>query len=182
MKSYITKFLTAVLFAALASTLQAQGDFKILINEGFENSTIPKNWIVENEKGESDWLVENTDSYAGTYHLSLQNKTVTQQNYKTLLILPEIDISGIFQPILVFAHKQEQWTGDVDTLRILYRTSNAEQWTTMAVFADATEGWRMDTVPLNSPSSSYQIAFKGEDNLGGGGENRQRGCAFNAAL
>ena len=160
--------MTAVLFTALTIALHAQEDFKILINEGFENGNIPENWIVENEKGESDWLIESTDSYAGTYHISLQNKTGTQQNYKTLLILPEIDISEIFQPILVFAHKQEQWTGDIDTLRILYRTSNAQPWTTMAVFANATEGWRMDTVPLNSPSNSYQIAFKGEDNLGKG--------------
>lgn len=169
MKKTFLCFLSLMVLLAATIGLQAQGnDFKILFDVGFEDGNIPEDWNMVNEHGEELWTVVGGDSYGGRHHVELHNKTSKQQNYRTLLVSPVVDISTAFQPIMVFAHRQRQRTGDVDTLRVLYRTSAENGWTELKRFDTPVDDWRMDTVSLNAPGTTYQIAFEGIDNMGGG--------------
>jgi hypothetical protein len=84
------------------------------------------------------------------------------------LITPTIDISQLYQPILVFAHAQDKWTNDFDTLRVLYRTSPESNWIQLKVFDKYISKWRVDTLPLMQATKSFQLAFEATDNLGRG--------------
>ena len=160
--------LASVMLAAAG--LQAQGDeFKILFDVGFEDGRIPDDWEIVNERGDEDWKIVSGDSYGGSgRHVELRNGTSVQKNYRTLLVAPAVDVSTAYQPIVVFAHRQRQWTGDVDTLRVMYRTSADKEWTELGHFGNAVDEWKMDTLFLNDPGTTYQVAFMGSDNMGGG--------------
>ena len=170
MKTFFTRLLLLASVMLAAAGLQAQGDeFKILFDVGFEDGRIPDDWEIMNERGDEDWKIVSGDSYGGSgRHVELRNGTSVQKNYKTLLVAPAVDVSTAYQPIVVFAHRQRQWTGDVDTLRVMYRTSADKEWTELGHFGNAVDEWKMDTLFLNDPGTTYQVAFLGSDNMGGG--------------
>ena len=170
MKTFFTRLLLLASVMLAAAGLQAQGDeFKILFDVGFEDGRIPDDWEIVNERGDEDWKIVSGDSYGGGgRHVELRNGTSVQKNYRTLLIAPAVDVSTAYQPIVVFAHRQRQWTGDVDTLRVMYRTSADKEWTELGHFGNAVDEWKMDTLFLNDPGTTYQVAFMGSDNMGGG--------------
>ena len=170
MKTFFTRLLLLASVMLAATGLQAQGDeFKILFDVGFEDGRIPDDWEIVNERGDEDWKIVSGDSYGGSgRHVELRNGTSVQKNYRTLLVAPAVDVSTAYQPIVVFAHRQRQWTGDVDTLRVMYRTSADKEWTELGHFGNAVDEWKMDTLFLNDPGTTYQVAFLGSDNMGGG--------------
>ena len=170
MKNLLNKLLLMVLMIPIAIGLQAQGDFKILFNESFEDGAIPQGWEIVHEKGNHDWKIVGSGGYKSDHYISLRNETSAQERYSTLLVSPVVDVSTVFQPILVFAHRQMQWTGDNDTLRVMYRTSPDKGWEQLYEFGAVVDDWKMDTVFLNSAMGckTYQIALRGTDNLGRG--------------
>jgi hypothetical protein len=89
------------------------------------------------------------------------NKAVTR------LVLPAVDVASLFQPILIFSHAQDKWSGDFDSLRVICRTSPDGEWKTLTAYDSYISKWQKDTVYL--PSAAYcQIAFEAADNLGRG--------------
>ena len=121
-------------FALLAQTMDPA--YGIVIDESFERG-IPADWTQENVAGSISWIAENSDlAYPNTAADSLgraafRNTTGVTQKAVTRLILPAKDISGLFQPILVFSHAQDKWSGDFDSLRVLCRTSENGNWNTL---------------------------------------------------
>ena len=157
-------------FALLAQTMDPA--YGIVIDESFERG-IPADWTQENVAGSISWIAENSDlAYPNTAADSLgraafRNTTGVTQKAVTRLILPAKDISGLFQPILVFSHAQDKWSGDFDSLRVLCRTSENGNWNTLISFSKYIPKWQRDTVFL--PAQNYvQIAFEAVDNLGRG--------------
>ena len=74
----------------------------------------------------------------------------------------------MYRPLLIFAHAQDQWTKDVDVLRVLYRLSPEAEWVEFKTFDECITFWQIDTVRLVGSSKTYQIAFEAIDNLGRG--------------
>ena len=172
MKKRITKWvaLIAILFVPFALFSQEYG--KILI-EGFEDG-IPQEWQQEKVSGDLAWTIESGEltrpknAFEGVKRVAFRNTTGVTSKAKTRLILPQMDISGLYQPILVFAHAQDKWTDDFDTLKVLYRTSSDVDWTELKVFDKYIPKWTIDTVRLIGANRTYQIAFEATDNLGRG--------------
>ena len=85
----------------------------------------------------------------------------------TKLISPVFDLSAYSSScILTFYYAQGNWFGDQNILKVYYRTSSVNPW--VLIFTDNTNrpAWVYKTLPLPSPSASYQIAFEGIDNYG----------------
>ena len=160
----------------VVATAFAGKEDSYVLYEGFESGTIPADWDVEfATEYQQPWVVEASadaaypiGSYAGGYHLALRNTTSQTQHYVTRLISPVFDISATFQPILVFSHAQPQRTGDVDVLRVYYRTSPMGRWVKIGEYANRVSAWQTDTIELTAPCETYQLAFEGADNFGRG--------------
>ncbi len=172
MKRYLLKsvILVVLLFASFVLSSQEYG---AVLDESFENG-IPSGWVQEKIYGDIDWVVESgnlsqpRNAYDGNKRVAFRNTNSVTTKAKTRLILPVVDISQLYQPILVFAHAQDRWTYDFDTLRVLYRTSEESDWVQLKVFDKYISKWQVDTLPLMQASKTFQLAFEATDNLGRG--------------
>ena len=145
-----------------------------VLHEGFEEG-IPATWTQDYISGQVSWAVEQSgaseypaSAFEGNGLVALRNTTGQTQHYTTRLITPVIDLTAVFQPILVFSHAQMQYAGDVDALYVYYRTAKDTKWVQVGKFENKTTGWKNDTIRLTAPTASYQLAFEGVDHMGRG--------------
>lgn len=158
---------TAVAFAGKESLY--------VLYEGFEDG-VPATWTQEYATGmQVPWAVEQSgaseypkQAFKGNSLVALRNTTGQTQRFATKLITPIIDLTEVFQPILVFTHAQMQYAGDVDVLRVYYRTAADVRWVEIGKYETKTRAWETDTIRLTAPSKTYQLAFEGVDNMGRG--------------
>ena len=175
MKRDLHKLIAFVAMLFLPFALFAQyvdAAYGIRIDESFEKG-IPADWTQENVSGSVNWVAETqnltypngaSDSLA---RIAFRNTTGVTNKAVTRLVLPAVDVSLLFQPILIFSHAQEKWSGDFDSLRVLCRTSADGEWKTLTAYDNYIAKWQRDTIFL--PSAAYcQIAFEATDNLGRG--------------
>ena len=173
METKFKKIFTLLAFLLTSYYLYPQG-YGMVLNEGFENG-IPQDWVQEKISGDISWVVESEDPryrpsnvFDGQKRLAFRNETKTTQKARTRLILPIVDLSQLYQPILVLAHAQDRWASDFDTLKVLYRTSEKNPWIELKVFDKPLNRWQLDTLRLNGATRTYQIALEATDNLGHG--------------
>ena len=171
MKRDLHKLIAFVAILLLPLSLFAQ-EYGRVLTESFEDG-IPQEWLQEKVSGDISWVVESggdrpTGAFDGKKRVAFRNVSGKTTKAKTRLVLPVMDISKLYQPILVFAHAQDKWTDDFDTLKILYRTSSESHWTELKVYDKYMAKWTVDTVRLIAASKTYQIAFEATDNLGRG--------------
>ena len=147
-----------------------------ILYEGFEDDTVPANWTQEYGSGmQESWAVEQSGAslypekaFKGNGLVALRNTTGQTQHFKTKLVTPVINLTDVFQPILVFSHAQMQYAGDVDALVVYYRTSESAKWVQIGMYENKTLGWKTDTIVLTAPTATYQLAFEGVDKMGRG--------------
>ena len=167
-----------MLLVAATATVMSLNAQTIVINEGFENGIQDSLWTQEFVSGHTAWSVESTadglrwpDSVVqGSKRAYLRNTTGETQGYVTRLVSRVVDLSPrkVYQPELTFWYANPRWTADRDTLRVLYRTSENEQWKRMAEYSNGVAMWQKVSITLPEVGPTYQIAFEGTDNLGRG--------------
>ena len=140
-----------------------------LWSEDFEGGSMPAGWTTD---GPGSWSVGVGDysTSTGAGHGSYNAKiTHGSTGNVTKLITPEIDLSTVASAELSFMHIQRSWSGDIDELRVYYRTSSSEAWTMLQEYTNAYGSWTTEEgIALPNPSSTYQIAFEHTDNYGYG--------------
>ena len=153
---------------------RSSGD-RVRSERGFEQG-LPDGWTQEHVSGSVDWIAETGGDYPagaadGQGRVALRNTTEQTQGFVTRLVTPAMDLSNMTLPILIFSHAQEHNLGDVDELRVYYRTSASSDWILLeegGVFTDRVRTWETDTIVLSGSSRTYQIAFEGTDKFGRG--------------
>lgn len=130
------------------------------------------NWSQEYVSGSNDWSTSDSN----------QNDTVTPRtgngmaicyvgNFSspvTNLVSPSLDLSGATEPDLTFSYTNVNWEGDLDTLRVLYKTSATGTWIELASYTAESPAWNDIRLDLPNPTSDYYIAFEGTANYGRG--------------
>lgn len=86
----------------------------------------------------------------------------------TRLIAPVQNLTGATNPQLKFSYTNVNWSGDIDELKIVYKTSAAGAWTELANYTTEKNAWEDITINLPNPSAEYYIAFEGKSNYGRG--------------
>ncbi|MBR1630669.1 MAG: hypothetical protein IJ680_02315, partial [Paludibacteraceae bacterium] len=173
------KLTTLLLSLLLMATAVAQRTQKYVVYEDFESgsldSLLARGWQIEQAYGSLSWQLEAsadakypTGSYAGNWQLSMRNTTGQTQGAVTRLISPVMDLSEVFHPMVVFAHAQAQRTGDVDELRVYYRTSAETRWVELAAYDKKITTWKNDTILLTGANATYQLMFEATDHFGRG--------------
>ena len=134
--------------------------------EGFENSgNIPQCWTQEYQNlYNEDWqFVTGDDGSTGTHntaHTGTYNAFFEKDNAVTLLISPELDLSGLTNPQLSFWYVQDGTTDNFDDFKLLYRPTANDAWTTIRTYNQKKSNWTADTVVLPGNSATANIAFK----------------------
>lgn len=171
------KKLLSVLLSCLVTVVVFAGkEESYVLHQGFEDGTIPTGWTQEYGTAiQQPWVVESASdasypkgAFAGSKYVALRNNTSQTQHFVTRLVTPVFNIKETFQPILVFSHAQPQRTGDVDILRVYYRTSAESRWVKIGEYTNALAKWKNDTISLPAANATYQLAFEGTDNFGRG--------------
>lgn len=171
MKRFLRKIMMSAWMVLISFSLKAQ--LSIVFDEGFENG-MPVGWTQEQVMGNFSWVVEDGDltrpsgAYGGSKRVAFRNPTSQTRHYVTKLITPVMDLTGVYQPILCFAHAQDKWTDDFDMLKIYYRTSPDADWVLLKRYDEYLPEWQADTIMLVGVTDSYQLAFEATDNLGRG--------------
>ncbi len=141
--------------------------------EDFENNgNMPSCWSQEYVSSTHDWIFIDGDNsaltaYQGSYNAAFKH---VLSGDITKLITPVFDLSGLNNPKISFVHAQREWAGDQDSLKLYYRTDASSSWTQIpgAVWINDIQTWTEESIILPNPSSTYQIAFEGNDTYGYG--------------
>ena len=126
--------------------------------EGFEAENLC--WDNENEEWDFGTNYNYSSAYEGASYSYFSGSSFTV--YTSKLTSPIFDITNVTAPYISFAHAQAAWDDDQNILRVLYRSSAAEEWTVLAEYDNSITTWQVDTIALPNPSATYQIAFEGE--------------------
>jgi len=142
--------------------------------ENFDNETIPDCWRNE--------AVSGGGTAVWNYVLENQNGTITPKsaprmaefrttssgNMANLVMVP-LDLSALASPELHFSLANTNWLGDVDELRIYYKSNAGDAWTPIgSTYTTEHTSWLNVSIPLPDKSSHYQIAFQGTSNFARG--------------
>lgn len=132
---------------------------------------MPTGWTKD---GSGTWSIgtgdysSSTGAGQGTYNAKINHGTTGN---KTKLISPVIDLSTAGSANLSYMHIQRSWSGDIDQLRVYYRTSSSGTWTLLTgqEFTGAVASWTTESnIELPNLSDTYQIAFEMTDKYGYG--------------
>lgn len=140
--------------------------------ENFEGGFIC--WKQQYLIGNIDWTLHNGDAgtahpipaYEGNSNVLLFNPNTTDQS--TLLVSPVFDFSHRENAKLAFSHIHRTRNQRVDSLVVLYRTAEENEWEVLACFSEQLTDWTRDTLDLPMISHNYQIAFEGHTRFGYG--------------
>ncbi|MBR4536619.1 MAG: fibronectin type III domain-containing protein [Bacteroidales bacterium] len=84
------------------------------------------------------------------------------------LTSPVFDLSSLDEPYIKFFHVQLDWTGDLDYLKIYYKSSPEVQPVLLAEYTTTIYPWQLDSLALPNPSANYQLLFDAYLNWGYG--------------
>ena len=160
------------LLCGFCGSVHAQSS--VLFSENFEGGSMPSGWTKD---GSGTWSVGTGDNSSSTgAGEGSKNAKITHgtSGVKTKLITPVINLSSVTTSAeLSFMHVQRSWAGDIDALRVYYRTSTSGSWTLIAgqTYTSAVPSWTTRegiVLPGSGGCSTYQIAFEMEDKYGYG--------------
>lgn len=136
--------------------------------EGFEATTIPTCWANQTVTGNFSWTYVTANGNntitprTGTRMAEFRNTTADS---KTKLVTAPLDLTTVTNPQLTFYYANTNWVGDIDELRVFYKTTSGGAW--VQIGSDYTTEhttWTAVTLPLPNPSATYYIAFEGTSN------------------
>jgi len=134
--------------------------------EGFEYG-FPSCWSEEVEFGKFNWTNQtggnNGNEHPDTSFDGEFNMIFRTEDYNpnvSYLVTPTMDITSLSNPVLSFAHVQENWLGDQDMLSVYYKTSSNEEWKELASYTDNIADWTLENISLPEVSSELVIGFR----------------------
>jgi photosystem II stability/assembly factor-like uncharacterized protein len=129
-------------------------------------------WSQEYVSGTTDWIKSTSNQNASITPKSGSNLALFYHNDftgpTTTLISPQLDLSTSTAPELKFSYTNVNWEGDVDELRVLYKTGINEAWILLANYSTEIASWEDIVISLPNPTADYYIAFEGKSNYGRG--------------
>ncbi|WP_296381964.1 T9SS type A sorting domain-containing protein [Winogradskyella sp.] len=129
-------------------------------------------WSQEFVNGSTSWttagsnqdnsVTPRTGSGLGLFYISNFSTPSTR------LITPAMNLTGAVNPQVNFSYTQVNWEGDIDELKVLYKTSATGNWVELANYTAEVSSWADISIPLPNPSAEYYVAFEGTSNYGRG--------------
>ena len=129
-------------------------------------------WRNEYVVGNGDWGLYSganggtiTQPAVGGYNLGFVSQSGNNSPVSNA-ISPVFDLTSLVGPRIKFFYAQEQWAGDQNYLRVLYRAVDTDPWTEIWSDSSEVDVWTEVIVNLPNSSATYQVAFQGINNFG----------------
>lgn len=165
---------TLFLFLVIHTTLKSQSDTLYYLYSDFETPEDQAEWTnFPNDDPNITWQFDDEGGKNGNYPLSaatgthnaLFSESDVDTVYSRYLISPKIDLSVAVKPQLAFQHAQysSSFFGQ-DSLRLLFRTSDAAPWDLIQSWQIPVNGWAEETYNIEDIDPKYlcedfQFAF-----------------------
>ncbi|MCK9291485.1 MAG: GEVED domain-containing protein, partial [Bacteroidales bacterium] len=137
-------------------------------SEGFNAAVIPACWKNEYVSGSFNWAFVtqngsgNIKPKTGSHMAEFRN---TSSGSKTKLVTPMLDLTNVPNPELTFYYANQNWAGDIDELRVFYKTSPSDAWVQIGDnYTSEHIAWTEVSLPLPNPTATYYIAFEATSN------------------
>ncbi len=137
-------------------------------SESFNNTAMPACWSQANVSGGLLWTFDTANGNGsitprtGSHMAQFANDT---SGSKTKLVTPPLDLTAISSPQLEFYYANVNWFGDIDELRVFYKTSFSSPWVQIGQdYIVEKTSWTKITLALPNPSATYYVAFEGTSN------------------
>lgn len=132
----------------------------------FENDFSEDCWLQEYVEGDNiDWIVTTgngpTVSYAYSGETNIRFYDNDEDDDKTKIYTPYIQLGSSNYAALTFYHIQDDFFNYQDELRVFYRNHNTSEWTQIAEYTGIVDDWTKQSVELPDLTDLYQIAFEG---------------------
>jgi photosystem II stability/assembly factor-like uncharacterized protein len=129
-------------------------------------------WTQEYVSGSTDWIKASSN----------ENNSITPKSGNVLaifyqpdfskpitkLISPQLDLSACTTPELKFSYSSVNWEGDIDELKVFYKTAINETWVELAHYTSEITSWEDIVISLPNPTADYYIALEGKSNYARG--------------
>lgn len=143
-------------------------------NENFDadSNNLPAYWTIESEAANYEWRVAygNNNAYAphsANMCMFCAATSDSYDNYETILSSAPVNTAATGGAHLTFWVRNQKRLSYQDVLTIKYRTSLADDWTTLATYNTSISAWREETI--NLPIAEFlQVAFVGTSHFGRG--------------
>ena len=142
--------------------------------EDFEGG-YPSCWEEYYATGAIDWQIQAGGGEGSEYpaaafggELNVTFKSESYEGNSTMLVTPQLDLSGLENPVLSFAHAQPVWVVDQDILEVYYKTTALSDWKLLASYESDITDWALDHITLPEAGPEYFIGFKAVSNFGYG--------------
>ena len=144
-----------------------------VLEESFDDATMPTGWTQETVVGGGDWETVTTNGNntisprSGARMAEFRVASFADDTKK--LVTPALDLTALSSPMLTFYFANVAWGGDVDELRVYYKTSATADWVQIGIdYVDGNTSWEKVDLTLPNPSADYYIAFEGKTSYGRG--------------
>ena len=138
------------------------------LNMSFDTNSTPACWANESVSGTAKWTFVTANGNASITPQSapyMAEFRTTNAGDKARLITVPLDITSLTNPVLKFSYANVNWFGDIDELRVFYKTSASGAWTQIGTdYITENTAWKTITLDLPNKSSEYYIAFEGTSN------------------
>lgn len=160
------------------NTVYATGINFFISTDGGATFNIPTgpnaldHWTQVYESGTTNWdITANNQNNSVTPRTGIGMAMFYIGNFSqpvTKLVTPALDLSNSTAPQVKFSYTNVQWAGDIDELRVYFKTSANGLWLQLAEYTAEETSWADITLNLPSPTSDYYIAFEATSNYGRG--------------
>ena len=137
-----------------------------------DSNNLPADWNVEGETDNYKWRVAYGDNnsyapYSPTNCMYCGAPSTNYDNETTLLETAPVNTSTVGAAHVSFYLRNQKRLNYQDVLTVKYRTSLADEWTTIAIYNTSMATWREES--LNVPCVPFlQVAFEGTSYFGRG--------------
>ena len=131
-----------------------------------------QSWTQEYVSGSTNWekaianqnnsVVPKSGDKLAIFYMQSFSKPITK------LISPILDLSRSAAPELKFSFTNVNWEGDIDVLKVFYKTSIDEDWIELVEYTEEEVAWKDITLSLPNPTGDYYIAFEAQSNYARG--------------
>ena len=160
------------------NTIYASGNSVFKSTDGgvsFENIQADNSitsWTQDYGSGTTDWIKASSNQNNSILPKSGTSLALFYYNDftgpTTKLISPQLDLSSSTTPELKFSYTNVNWDGDIDELKVFYKTGINEAWVELAHYTAEMTSWQDVVISLPNPTADYYVALEGKSNYGRG--------------
>jgi len=161
---------TNIIYASGASFFKStDGGFSF---EKLQPDNSLTSWGQEYVSGTADWIKAAANQNNTILPKSGDNLALFYYNDftgpVTKLISPQLDLSSSTAPELKFSYTNVNWEGDIDELKVFYKTGINDAWVELVHYTTEMDSWQDVVISLPNPTADYYIALEGKSNYGRG--------------